>query len=137
MAMRDGAFKVSTDLLADKIGKTDNWLLAMNIVSDIPDQLNILNMLPVKIPLKVYLDIGTYADAWSPESESGKILYNAGLQISALKQAVQIYFPLFYSKVYRDYYRSIYSEKRFAKTISFMIDLQRLNWKAIDNKLPF
>ena len=137
MAMRDGGFKVSTDLLATKTGKTDNWLIAMNFVSDIPDQLNILNVLPFKIPVKAYLDIGTYAEAWSPKSEESKILYNAGLQIGLLKQSIQVYFPLFYSRVYQDYFRSIYNEKRFARTISFVIDLQRLNWKSLDNQLPF
>ena len=25
--MRDGGFKIRTDLLADKIGKTDDWLM--------------------------------------------------------------------------------------------------------------
>ncbi|MFO0415627.1 MAG: hypothetical protein ACK50E_08225, partial [Bacteroidota bacterium] len=137
MAMRDGGFKVSTDLLANKTGRTDNWLIAMNFVSDIPDQLNILNVLPFKIPVKTYLDIGTYADAWSPKSEESKILYNAGLQIGLLKQSIQIYFPLFYSKVFQDYYRSIFNEKKFARTISFVIDLQRLNWKSLDNQIPF
>jgi len=137
MAMRDGGFKVGTDLLADKVGKTDNWLVAMNFVSDIPDQINILNVLPIKIPIKAYLDIGTYADAWSPKSEESKILYNAGLQIGLLNQSIQIYFPLFYSQVYRDYFRSTFNDKRFARTISFMIDLQRLTWKTLDKRLPF
>jgi hypothetical protein len=137
MAMRDGGFKVGTDLLADKVGKTDDWLIAMNLVSDIPDQINILNVLPVKIPVKFYLDLGTYAEAWSPEAEGSKILYNAGLQLGILKQSIQIYFPLFYSKVYRDYFKSTYSENRFAKTISFIIDLQRLNWKSLDKRLPY
>ncbi|MBS1654378.1 MAG: M1 family metallopeptidase, partial [Bacteroidetes bacterium] len=31
--IRDGGFKVRTDLLADKVGKTDNWLMAANFTS--------------------------------------------------------------------------------------------------------
>ena len=32
LMMRDGGFKVRTDLLADKIGKTDDWLIAANLL---------------------------------------------------------------------------------------------------------
>ena len=31
--MRDGGFKVRTDLLASKVGKTDNWLMAANFTN--------------------------------------------------------------------------------------------------------
>ncbi|MFL5774159.1 MAG: M1 family metallopeptidase, partial [Flavisolibacter sp.] len=54
--MRDGAFKVRTDLLAAKIGKTDNWLTAINLSSSIPDKINPLSLLPIKIPLRVFFD---------------------------------------------------------------------------------
>lgn len=135
IALRDGGFKVRTDLLADKVGKTDNWLAALNLVTDIPDQINLMNILPFKIPLRAYLDIGTYAEAWSDKTEGIKLLYNAGLQLSLLNQSVQIYFPLFYSKVYRDYFQSTFPDKRFLRTCSFIINLQNLNLKTIDKRL--
>ena len=62
--IRDGGFKVRTDLFADKVGKTDDWLAAINLSTTIPSAINPLSILPVKIPLKVFLDIGTYAEAW-------------------------------------------------------------------------
>jgi hypothetical protein len=37
---RDGFFKVRTDLLGDKIGKSDDWLVAANISGNIPDKIN-------------------------------------------------------------------------------------------------
>ncbi len=135
--MRDGGFKIRTDLLANKIGKTDNWLMAMNFVSDIPDEINILNILPVKIPLRVYLDIGTYAEAWQKNSTTTRLLYNAGLQLSLLKNTVEIYMPILYSSVYRDYIQSTFAEKRFARTISFCINIQNASLKQIDRRLPF
>lgn len=137
MMMRDGGFKVRTDLLANKVGKTDDWLMAINISSDIPDQINILNILPVKIPLKVYLDIGTYAEAWGANADGSKILYNAGLQLSLLKNTINIYAPLLYSRVYRDYFESTIPEKRFLKNISFTIDIQNLSFKKIDRRFIF
>jgi hypothetical protein len=134
--MRDGGFKVRTDLLADKIGKTDNWLMALNVVSDIPERFNILNALPVKIPVKLFLDIGTYADAWQTGFEGSKILYNAGLQIPLLNNTIQMYLPILYSKVYRDYINSTISGNKFLNTISFSIDIQELTMKKLDKNLP-
>ena len=63
-------------------------------------------MLPVKIPLKVFLDVGTYAEAWKKNPQTGKFIYDAGLQISLFKNMVNIYVPVLYSKVYSDYYKS-------------------------------
>jgi hypothetical protein len=48
--IRDGAFKVRTDLLSDKVGKTDRWLVATNFTTDIPKNINPLQLLPIKIP---------------------------------------------------------------------------------------
>jgi hypothetical protein len=135
--MRDGGFKVRTDLLADKIGRTDDWLMAMNFVSDIPERFNLLNVLPVKIPLKLFLDIGTYADVWQKDFQGSKILYNAGLQIPLLKNTIQIYVPLLYSKVYRDYINSTITGNKFLRTISFSIDIQELTLKKIDKNIPY
>ncbi len=137
MMMRDGGFKVRTDMLANKIGKTDDWLMALNFSTDIPDQINILNILPFRVPLKVYMDIGTYADAWKANAEGSKVLYNAGLQLSLLKNTVNIYAPLFYSKPYKDYFLSTITEKRFLKNISFTIDIQNFSLKKIDRRMPY
>jgi hypothetical protein len=137
MMMRDGGFKVRTDLLANKIGKTDDWLMALNLSTDIPDQINILNILPFRVPLKVYVDIGTYADAWKANAEGSKVLYNAGLQLSLLKNTINIYAPLLYSKAYKDYFLSTIYEKRFLKNISFTIDIQNFSFKKFDRRMPF
>jgi len=135
--MRDGGFKVRTDLLANKIGKTDDWLMAINFVSDIPDRFNILNVLPIKIPLQLFLDIGTYANAWQEGYQGSKILYNAGLKFPMLGDLVKVYVPLLYSSVYGDYINSTITGNTFLKTISFSIDIQELSLKKIDKNLPY
>lgn len=135
--MRDGGFKVRTDLLASKIGKTDNWLMAINFVSDLPDQINILNVLPVKIPLKLFIDIGTYAGAWQPNANESRLLYDAGLQVSLLKNTINVYMPLFYSRQYRDYFESTITGKRFLKNIAFSFDIQNLSLKKFIRYMPF
>jgi hypothetical protein len=58
--IRDGGFKIRTDLLSNKIGKTDDWLASLNLNTTIPSQVNPLELLPIKIPLKIFVDIGTY-----------------------------------------------------------------------------
>jgi hypothetical protein len=131
--IRDGGFKVRSDLLSSKIGKTDDWLAALNLNTDFPKNLNPLQVLPVEIPLKVFLDVGTYAEAWKNNAATGKFIYDAGLQISLLKEMVNIYIPVLYSKVYSDYFKSTITQKRFWKNISFSIDIQNFRLNKITN----
>ena len=136
--IRDGAFKVRTDLLADKVAKTDDWLLAANFSSTIPSSINPLSLLPFNIPLKIFLDIGTYAEAWKNKTENDRFLFDAGLQISLLSETVNIYVPLLYSSVYRDYLQSTIPKKeRFYTKISFSIDISNFSLRKIDRKLVF
>ncbi len=122
--IRDGGFKVRSDLLSSKIGKTDNWLTALNLTADFPKELNPLHVFNASNPLKIFFDIGTYAGAWQKDAASGKFLYDAGLQIALYKNLVNIYVPVLYSKIYRNYFKSTLGEKQFWKTISFSIDIQ-------------
>jgi len=133
---RDGFFKVGTDLLGNKIGKSDDWIMALNFSGNIPDKYNPLSILPVAIPLKFFFDIGTYSEAWQDNAASGRFVYDAGLQLSLLKDGINIYFPLLYSKVYGDYYKSTLGDKRFWKTVSFNINLSALRPNNISRELP-
>ena len=136
--VRDGAFKVRTDLLADKVAKTDDWLIAANFSTTIPSSINPLELLPIKIPLKFFVDIGTYAEAWKQGSDADRFLYDLGLHIPLLKETVNIYIPLLYSKVYKDYILSTIAKKeRFWKKISFAIDISNFSFKKIDRQLNF
>ncbi len=133
---RDGFFKVRTDLLGNKIGKTDDWLIALNLSGDIPEQINPLNVLPFRLPVKFFLDIGTYSEAWKENPATGRFLYDAGLQLSLFKSGINIYFPLLYSKVYSDYFKSSLGDKRFWKTVSFDINLSVLQPSKLFRYLP-
>lgn len=135
--IRDGAFKVRTDLLANKVGKTDDWLTAVNFVSTIPDKLNPLSVLPFKIPLRVFADIGTYAEAWDRNNDVDRFLFDAGVQLSLLHETINIYIPLLYSSVYRSYFKSTIPENRFLKTISFSINLNNKILRKTDREWEF
>lgn len=134
--LRDGAFKVRTDLLADKVGRTDNWLAAANFTTTIPASINPLNLLPVHIPVKLFLDIGTYAETWKQEAATDRFLYDAGFYFPLLKETVNIYVPLLYSSVYKDYYAStIEKKKRFWNKISFTIDIANFSFRKVQREL--
>lgn len=85
----------------------------------------------------MFLDIGTYAEAWKKNAETGRFIYDAGLQLSLFRNVLNIYVPVLYSKVYKDYIRSTISEPRFWKNISFSIDIQNINLKRIIPQIPF
>lgn len=125
---RDGAFKVRTDLLGDKTGKTDNWLMALNLSSTITNN----------IPLKVFADIGTYAEAWDKNANEDRFLFDAGIQIPLLKETINIYVPLLYSRVFKDYIQSYLPKKnRFLKTISFSIDISNFTFRKFNRNIVF
>lgn len=135
---RDGNFKVRTDLYADKVGKTDDWLAAINLTTTIPSAINPLSILPVKIPLKAFLDIGTYAEAWDRDENLDRFVYDGGLQLSLFGDVLNIYVPLIYSPIYKEYIQSIIGKPgRLKKTISFSFDLSSFNQKQINRVLSF
>jgi hypothetical protein len=136
--VRDGAFKVRTDLLAAKVGRTDDWLAAINFTTTIPPAINPLSVLPVKIPLKIFADVGTYAETWEEDAETDRFLFDAGLQVSFLFDMVNVYFPLVYSRVFKDYFQSTIPKKgRFWKTVSFSINVSGFDARQIDRRIVF
>jgi hypothetical protein len=135
--IRDGGFKVRTDLLANKVGKSDDWLAAINLSTSIPDKINPLSVLPVKIPLRVFADIGTYAEAWERNADADRFLFDAGFHLPLLNGMLNVYVPILYNRVYGDYFKSTIPKNRFLKTISFSIDLYSREAKAINRELEF
>lgn len=133
---RDGFFKVGTPLLNSPVGKTDNWLMALNLWGDIPDEVNPLKVLPFNIPVQLFADIGTYSDVWKDDNNSDRFLFDAGIKISIVHSAFNVYLPLVYSKVFRDYYKTFYPDKRLAHTIAFSFNLQQLQPNKLNRQIP-
>ena len=137
MAVSDGFFKVSTPYLQDPLGQTDDWLAAVNLTTDLPEGLNPFAVLPFRLPVRVFADFGTYGELWSENPTAGRFLYDAGVQVSVLKEAVTIYLPLVYSKVYGDYYKSIGDMGGFAQRIRFSISLANLLPKGLNKDIQW
>lgn len=127
--IRDGGLKVNTHG-QDNIGWSDDWLAAANFTFDLPKDLNPFSIFKLNVPLKGFLDIGTYAQPWEKGATADRFLYDFGIQVPLAKGLVNVYIPIMHSKVFKDYYKSIVEEKgRFFKTISFSIDISKFNSK--------
>lgn len=124
--MRDGGLKLRTDLFAGMQGRSDNWVASMNFNTTLPN-----NILPVKLPVRIFLDVGTYAEAWEKNAETSRFLYVAGLQLSLFKDLLNVYAPLFYSREFRDNLKTVPEMNTFGKRLSFSFDIHRFNLRKI------
>lgn len=127
--MRDGGLKLRTDLFAGLQGRSDNWVASMNFNTTLPN-----NLLPVELPVRIFLDVGTYADAWKKNAETSRFLYVAGLQLSLFKDLLNVYAPILYSSEFRDNLKTAPEENTFGKRLSFSIDIQRFNLRKLISK---
>ena len=121
--MRDGGLKLRTDRFDGLQGRSDNWIASMNLNTTLPQ------LTPIKIPLRVFVDAGTYAEAWHKDFEHPRFLYVAGLQLSLLSEVVNIYAPVLCSGFFRDQLKTVPEENKFFNRISFSIDVQRINFR--------
>lgn len=124
--MRDGGLKLRTDLFSGLQGRSDNWVAAMNFNTTLPN-----NLLPFKLPVRIFLDVGTYAEAWKKNAETSRFMYVAGLQLTLFKDLLNVYAPLLYSKEFRDNLKTVPEENTFAKKLSFSIDIHRFNLRKL------
>jgi hypothetical protein len=136
MAIRDGGFRIRTDLLNQKIGKSDQWLMAFNATSTIPQSINPFRNWNVKNPLRLFLDVGTNASIWNNENGSAKILYNAGIQLSLFKEVLNLYLPLAYSEPFRNYVKTVLPQPSWKHRLSFSIDLSKINRQSLAPGFP-
>jgi hypothetical protein len=131
--LRDGGLKLRTDLFQGLQGRSDNWIASMNLATTLPK-----GILPLNLPVKIFMDAGTYAEAWEKDAATSRFLYVAGLQVTMIKDLLNVYVPILYSKEFKDNLKTVPDENTFWKKISFSIDIHRFNiHKATENKIPF
>ncbi|MES2777678.1 MAG: M1 family metallopeptidase [Bacteroidota bacterium] len=122
--IRDGGFKYRSDYSSQRPGRTDNWLAALNMAFDVPTGINPLSVLPGDVPLKVFTDIGTYAEAWEENNPDPRFLYSIGLQLPVLK-FLNIYWVIIQSKQFKEP-NELNGAKWWQKNVTFSIDLQNI-----------
>ncbi len=126
--MRDGGLKLRTDMFQDLQGRSDNWVASMNLNTTLPNKL-----FPVKLPVRIFLDVGTHAGLWKRESSDARFLYVAGFQLTLLKNLLNIYAPVIYSKKFKENLVTLPEENKFFNKISFSIDIHRFNLRRFTN----
>ncbi len=126
ISMLEGGFKVPTPLYASQIGRSDNFLAALNLSTDLPLG---------KLPLRLFLDVGTFSNAGKLNPSGQKVLYDAGFEIALPYDIISVYFPVVLSKDFKDYMNTMYAGKVFGNSISFRVDLHKINWMKARNAL--
>ena len=122
VSIQEGGGKLPTPLYGFPLGRSDDWLAAINIKTDVP-----LGVIPVRL----YLDAATYANAAKVNPSGNRFLYSAGLELHALRDIFLLHVPLVLCSDYRDYLRSIYPDQQFAHSITFSVQFQNVNWLRI------
>lgn len=116
IAMHEGGLKIATPLYANPLGRSDDWLLAINVKTD----------LPIRIPVRLFADASTFAKAKSLNPSGEKVLYDAGIEIFA-GEVLSLYIPLVMSRDFSDYARSFYSNGRIRGAISFSLNTRHID----------
>ena len=125
---RDGGLKLRIDAYDFVQGRSANWVTALNFNTTLPRA-----VLPFPVPLRIFFDIGTYAEAWENNPVTSRFLYTGGIQLSLFKNVLNIYAPIFYSSDFSDVLQGI----SFGKKITFSIDIQNINYKSSSENLPY
>ncbi len=125
--IRDGGFKFRSDYSSERPGRSDNWLAALNFSFDIPSAVNPLALLPFEVPLKVFADVGTSADAWQENNPNPKFLYSMGFQLPILR-FINLYAVILESKQFKEP-NEINGMKWWQKRLTFSVDIQSIKPK--------
>lgn len=117
LSMREGGLKISTPFLSSPLGRNDNWLASLNVKTD----------LPIKLPIRLFADVAAFANASKLNPSESKILFDAGIEMH-IKNILNIYIPLLMSSDYKDYFNTIIVKDKFLKSITFSIQLDKIQW---------
>ncbi len=122
---RDGGLKLRIDAYDYVQGKSANWVSSLNFNTTLPQKL-----FPFPLPIRIFFDFGTYAEAWENNSPTSHFLYTGGIQLSLFKNVLNIYAPLIYSSDFDD----ALGTTSFGRKITFSIDIQNINYKKLIRK---
>ncbi len=129
----NGGFKYRSDYSGVKPGRTNDWLAAVNLGFDIPKKINPLAGLPLSVPLRWFVDVGTSAPGWVENTAEPRFLYSMGLQLSVFN-VVNFYYVVLQSKQFKEP-NSLNGDKGWQKRMTFSIDLQNIKPKVFGQLL--
>lgn len=131
--IRDGGLKMRLDYFDFLQGRSEKWVAAINMTSTLPEKL-----FPFRVPLQLFFDAGTYAEAWDENSDQIRFLYVGGVKLSFFKGIFNVYAPLVYNREIRDNLKSFPELNTFWKRMTFSIDIQKFSLRRFtNNQVPF
>jgi hypothetical protein len=116
----EGGMKINTYKLSKPVGSANNYLVALNLASDIP----------IRLPLKImpFVDACYAVNQYPNQKAIGDFLYTAGFQVFAWRKRIVLNIPLIYSTAYSDYLKTTSKKgQRFLNALSFTINLSEFN----------
>lgn len=119
VSIKEGGFKIPTAFYASPLGRSDDWLAALNVKTDLPLR---------NLPIRLFLDVATFSNAANLNPSGNKVLFEAGAEVHLLFDLLLIHVPFILSKDYSEYLKSIYGDKQFSNSITFTLQLQNINW---------
>ena len=133
----DGGFKNAIGNFAAGQGQANNFLLAVNIKGDLPQDL------PFALPLKPYFDLGYFDDSTfnrgttitgEPRGASDRIWYSGGLMLDFFDGVFGVYFPIVNSSNLRELYKQ---RGNYWTRVTFNLDLNRASPFRLRNRIDF
>lgn len=115
VGIREGGFKFATPLANNAPGTNDDYLIALNMKTDIPIK---------GVPIRLYCDVSKYGGP--VDKEYSGFLYEAGVEVHLLDY-ITVHIPIFMSKEYKEY-KKFNLGNNFFKAISFSHNLNSINW---------
>lgn len=126
ISIQEGGFKTPTLLYANQLGRSNNWLMSINAKTDLPLK---------KIPIRLYVDIGTFADAKNINPYHRALSVNTGIEIHLLKEAISVYLPLLSDIAYSEYLKQMYPQNKLLHSLSFSLNIQNFNFLRTQEKI--
>lgn len=124
VSIKEGGFKIPTSFYASPLGRSDDWLASLNIKSDLPLG---------KLPLRLFLDVATFSNAKKLNPSGDAFLYEAGAEVHLFYDMLLVHVPFVLSRDYKDYLKSIYGDKQLQNSITFTLQLHKINWLRATN----
>ncbi len=137
ITLEDGGFKNAIGNFAAGQGQANNFLIALNIKGDLPQDL------PFSLPLKPYFDLGYFDDSifnrgttitGEPRGASDRIWYSGGLMLDFFDGMFGVYFPIVNSSKLKELYKQ---RGDFWTRVTFNLDLNRASPFRLRNRIDF
>ncbi|MFT5901343.1 MAG: hypothetical protein ACI9LA_000541 [Bacteroidia bacterium] len=114
MVEGDGGFKSYSI-----IGSSNDWVLALNLSSS----------LYRKVPIELFMGIGTYANAKNSFPESQLFLVEFGASVVLIRDVLEVHFPFLYSKDLKD--AVALNTNNYGQQIRFVFNINEVKPKQL------